>query len=130
MTGWRKACLVAVAVVDVAAAVGLVLVAVADLATAAAAGSVVGAVAGVGAACLSVWALTGSAPMTVQADGGSNAAGGNMHNPRARHTGPPRTPPPTPAPAPAPAPRSGVSASGGSNAAGGDMNDPTAQHGP
>ncbi|GCD99770.1 hypothetical protein [Embleya hyalina] len=120
MTGWRKVCLVAVAVVGVAAAVGLVvLVIIADLETAAAAGSVVGAVTGLASAGLSVWALLGFASTTVFASGGSNAAGRDMHNPRARATGPGSGPSTAPGP--------GVSASGGSNAAGRDMNDPTAQ---
>ncbi|MFF7245518.1 hypothetical protein ACFZBU_16615 [Embleya sp. NPDC008237] len=123
MTGWRKACLVVLAVVGVAAAVGLVvLLVVADLDTAAAAGSVVGAVAGVAATGVSVAALFRSAPTTVSASGGSNATGRDMHNPQARGTGPSSGPPPAPGP--------GVFASEGSNAAGRDMNDPTAQRGP
>ncbi|MEU7650304.1 hypothetical protein [Streptomyces huasconensis] len=112
------------AVVGVAAAVGLVVVLLAaDLNTAAAAGSVVGAVVGVAATWVSVAALlrSSSASVTVQADSGSNAAGRDMRNPQARETGVGSAPPP--------APRPGVSASGGSNAAGQDMEDPTAYRG-
>lgn len=123
MTGWRKACLVVLAVVGVAAAVGLVvLLLVADLDTAAAAGSVVGAVAGAASTWVSVAMLLRSGPTTVRAHGGSNAAGGDMRNPSARDTSAGSGPPPAPGP--------GVSAADGSNAAGGNMNDPTAHRGP
>ncbi|WP_331769363.1 hypothetical protein OG948_36910 (plasmid) [Embleya sp. NBC_00888] len=123
MTGWRKACLVVLAVVGVAAAVGLVVLpAITDLDTAAAVGSVMGAVAGAASTWVSVAALLRSGSTTVHADGGSNAAGGDMRNPSARDTGVGSGSPVAPGP--------GVFASGGSNASGGDMSDPTAHRGP
>ncbi|MFE2871852.1 hypothetical protein [Embleya sp. NPDC059259] len=105
------------------AAVGLVVMpVVADLDTAAAVGSVVGAVVGIASTWVSVAALLRSGSTTVFADGGSNAAGGDMRNPSARDTGSASGPPAVAG--------SGVFASGGSNAAGGDMTDPTAHRGP
>lgn len=126
MTGLWRAWWLGLGVVGGVAAVGLLVwVTTAHPEGSAQAWGVAGSVASVAALAVAVWQLRNSAHgpvVPVQADGGSNAAGGSMNNPSARDTRPGSGPPPAQVP--------GVSASGGSNAAGGDMNDPTAYRGP
>ncbi|GAA2971501.1 hypothetical protein GCM10010446_65280 [Streptomyces enissocaesilis] len=124
MTGWRRVVWWALAVLGAVATVTLtVLVVAGDLDTADRLASVVGAVAGLAALGVSVYAILRvpvAGPVPVRAQGGSNAAGGNIRSATARDT--------TRAPV-VPEGGGGISASGGSNAAGGDIDGSSAHKG-
>ncbi|MFF7251547.1 hypothetical protein ACFZBU_47755 [Embleya sp. NPDC008237] len=128
MTGWKKACRLALMGVCGTVAIGLVAVAAAgDLDTADRIASVVGAVVALlGLAwTVYVWRPPAGPPApAVTADGGSIAAGGNVRRSTSRSAQPPAAPPA------APPGTGGITATNGSIAAGGDIEDSTTHVGP